>query len=236
MGKAEQLGKLLGDSTAKRVRPSHLARELRPDPAFIAQFAKHLAAAHGQDALEGLLDRFAHGSTEFDAMMRAIFWRARGVELGAAVTIGRGVLLRDPGSFSFGRGTVIGDGVRLQSRWDGRCVIGERVWVGPQSFIDGRDLVIGDEVGIGPGVRIIGSQHTGLPDDAPVIATDLDIRPIRIEDGADIGANATILPGITIGRGAIVGAGAVVSRDISAGAVAAGVPARIIRKRKDRKR
>jgi acetyltransferase-like isoleucine patch superfamily enzyme len=199
------------------------------------QLAAHLAASHGLDALAGLLDRFAHGSTDFDAMMRAIVWRALGVELGAGVAIGRGVWLRDAESFSIGRGTVIGDGARLQSRYDGRCAIGERVWIGPQSFIDGRDLVIGDEVGVGPGVCIIGSQHTGLPDDAPVIATDLDIRPIRIEDGADIGANATILPGVTIGRGAIVGAGAVVSRDIPAGAVAAGVPARTIRRRKERK-
>jgi len=88
-------------------------------------------------------------------------------------------------------------------------------------------------VGWGPGAKVLGSQHTGLPVSEPVITTDLEIKPVRIGAGADIGTNATILPGVSIGEGAIVGAGAVVTNDIPAYAVAAGVPARVLRYRKD---
>jgi acetyltransferase-like isoleucine patch superfamily enzyme len=57
----------------------------------------------------------------------------------------------------------------------------------------------------------------------------LRIKPIRIGAWADIGTNATILPGITVGRGAIVGAGAVVTHDVEPFAIVAGVPARFLR-------
>jgi acetyltransferase-like isoleucine patch superfamily enzyme len=67
----------------------------------------------------------------------------------------------------------------------------------------------------------------------PIVHTDLEIKPVRVCAWADIGTNATILPGVTIGRGAIVGAGAVVTRDVEPFAVVAGVPARFIRSRND---
>jgi acetyltransferase-like isoleucine patch superfamily enzyme len=63
----------------------------------------------------------------------------------------------------------------------------------------------------------------------PVIQTDLVIKPVRIGAHADIGVNAVVLPGVTIGKGAIVGAGAVVTRDVPPYAVVAGVPARLLR-------
>ena len=61
----------------------------------------------------------------------------------------------------------------------------------------------------------------------PVCSRPVEMAPVVIEDDADIGVGAIILPGVRIGRGAKVGAGAVVTRDVPAYAVVAGAPARV---------
>ena len=218
---------------AMRVVPAAFAtRPITPDPRFESEFAACLRASMSHDALLCQLDRYTAGTSELDARMRRILWRALGSRLGDDVTIGCNVSLRHPDRIVLGAGVCVGDAVQLLGRHDGRCEIGERVWIGPQAFLDARDLVIERLVGIGPGVRILGATHRELPADLPVIATDLEIGPVRIAEGADIGTGAVILPGVTIGAGAIVGAGAVVTRDVPPHAVVAGVPARVIRRRR----
>ena len=160
--------------------------------------------------------------------MRRVCLRALVSRCGVGLQVGVGVGLRHPETFELGDGVFIGDQAMLQGRHDGRFVVGNRVWIGPQSFLDARDLVLGDYVGLGPGVKILGSEHTGLPVDRPIVTTDLVIQPVRIRADADIGMNAVLLPGVTVGHGAIVGAGATVSRDVPAWAKVAGVPARVI--------
>jgi len=86
-------------------------------------------------------------------------------------------------------------------------------------------------VGWGPGARVLGSAHTGEPVSAPIITTSLVIKPVIVAAGADIGMNASILPGVRVGANAIVGAGAVVTQDVPDYAIAAGVPARVLRSR-----
>jgi hypothetical protein len=68
----------------------------------------------------------------------------------------------------------------MQGRFDGRCTIGTGVWIGPQSYFDACDLAIGEYVGWGPGAKVLGSEHTGLPGDIPIIQTDLEIAPVRV--------------------------------------------------------
>ena len=182
-------------------------------------------------ALLELYGRFAHGEAEFDTMMRRATWRALARSFGDGVQIGRGVLCRHPETFEIGSGVFFGDQAILQGRFDGRCVIGDHVWIGPQSYFDARDLVIEEYVGWGPGAKVLGSMHTGVPADVPIIQTDLTIKPVRIGAWADIGVNAVILPGVTIGKGAIVGAGAVVTTDVEPFTIVAGVPARFLRRR-----
>jgi acetyltransferase-like isoleucine patch superfamily enzyme len=92
--------------------------------------------------------------------------------------------------------------------------------------------VLEDHVGWGPGAKVLGSEHTAAPLDLPIIATDLRIAPVRVEAHADIGVNAVILPGVTVGRGSMVGAGAVVTHDVPPFTKVAGIPARVIGHRK----
>jgi acetyltransferase-like isoleucine patch superfamily enzyme len=147
------------------------------------------------------------------------------------VAVGRGVVFRHPETFEIGAGVFVGEQVVIQGRVNGTCRIGNQVWIGPQAYFDARDLVIEDCVGWGPGAKVLGSTHTGAPTDIPVMQTDLEIKPVRIGAWADIGVNAVILPGVTVGRGAIVGAGAVVTEDVKPFSIVAGVPARFIRER-----
>jgi acetyltransferase-like isoleucine patch superfamily enzyme len=135
----------------------------------------------------------------------------------------------------FGDSVFIGAQAMIQGRFDGTCRIGNHVWIGPQAYFDARNLVLEDYVGWGPGAKVLGSEHTGDPIDQPIIATPLTIKPVVIGFGADIGTNATILPGVHIGANAVIGAGAVVNHDVPEYAVAAGVPAKIIRSRRDPK-
>jgi len=121
----------------------------------------------------------------------------------------------------------------IQGRFDGICKIGSHVWIGPQAYFDARNLVLEDYVGWGPGARVLGSVHTGAPAGEPIISTDIVIKPVRVGFGADIGMNASLLPGVCVGAHSIIGAGAVVTHDIPDFAIAAGVPARVIRDRRE---
>ena len=95
-------------------------------------------------------------------------------------------------------------------------------------------MELGEYVGWGPGAKVLGSEHSGEPVDVPIIQTDLVIKPVRVGDGADIGVNAVLLPGVHIGTGAIVGAGSIVTKDVKPYAIVAGVPAKFLRSRSDR--
>jgi acetyltransferase-like isoleucine patch superfamily enzyme len=76
-------------------------------------------------------------------------------------------------------------------------------------------------------LRFWASAHTGVPTDAPILTTPLVIKPVVVGFGADIGMNASILPGMHVGAHSIVGAGAVVTHDIPDYAIVAGLPARL---------
>ncbi len=221
--------------SAREVPAVHARRPLRPDPKFEIEISRFLLETYGERGLVELYDRFVMGAGDLDRMLRRAIWRALVNRCGAGLAVEPGVRFRHPETFTIGSGVFIGTHAIIQGRIDGRCRIGERAWIGPHSFLDGRDLIVGAAAGIGPGVRVLGSTHTGLPLDAPVIATDLRIAPVRIGARTDIGAGTVILPGVTIGSGAIVGAGSVVTRSVRAASVVAGVPAEFVRWRDERR-
>jgi acetyltransferase-like isoleucine patch superfamily enzyme len=114
----------------------------------------------------------------------------------------------------------IGDDVSIWSNTivDYGCTIGNRVKIHSNCYI-AQFTELEDDVFIGPGVTMTNDLFPGDPDSAEAMAGPL------IRAGAQIGANVTMLPYVTIGAGAIVGAGAVVARNIPPGMVAYGCPA-----------
>ena len=117
----------------------------------------------------------------------------------------------------------IGDASKIKI--GGHCHINENV------FIQGAD--IGNYVMIAPNVVILNSLHAYESTDIPMIMQkgEENLNPI-IEDDVWIGRNAVIMPNIKLGKGSVVGAGSIVTKDVEPYCVVAGVPAKLIKKRK----
>jgi galactoside O-acetyltransferase len=224
---------LVAEAITRIVPAVHGQKEPQPDPEFEAGLREALRRQYGRAGLIELYGRHTASDGYLDCLMRRTIWHALAKRVGCGLSVGCGAGFKHAETFELGDGVFIGANAYLQGRFDGRCVIGNHVWIGPQAYFDARDLVLEDFVGWGPGAKVLGSAHTGFPLDQPIIRTDLEIKPVRVEAGADIGTNATLLPGVTIGRGAIVGAGAVVTHDVPAFAIVAGVPARFLRWREE---
>jgi UDP-2-acetamido-3-amino-2,3-dideoxy-glucuronate N-acetyltransferase len=120
------------------------------------------------------------------------------------------------------------------------AVIGRDCNICAHCFIENR-VVVGDRVTVKNGVQLwdgitleddvfVGPNATFTNDKLPRSGHhEVTLARTLVRRGASIGANATILPGLTIGEGAMVGAGAVVTKDVPPRAVVVGNPARIIR-------
>lgn len=143
-----------------------------------------------------------------------------------------GVRIFHPENVFVGRGVYVGHDTILKGYHDAEMRFGDGAWIGQQCFFHSAGgIVIGRDVGVGPAVKILTSTHAEAGRDTPILHAPLVFAPVVIEDGADIGVGAVLLPGVTVGRGAQVGAGAVVTRSVAAFTVVAGNPARVLRER-----
>ena len=160
-----------------------------------------------------------------------------------------------PAFAAFGRRSVLEPPLRLQG--ERRIAIGSGVFVGANSWLqtvapgaeiaivigDGtsiagncvisaaRSVVLGRKVLVARGVYI--SDHSHAFDDPTLAVLDQGIdgvKPVEIGDGAWLGENVVIAPGVTIGKGAVVGANAVVLESVPDFTVAVGIPARVVRR------
>ena len=96
------------------------------------------------------------------------------------------------------------------------------------TILDGAKVTFGDNVFIAPNCVFSTSGHAI---DSEQRGRGLEIAwPITVGDNVWIGANVSVLPGVTIGSDTIIGAGSVVNRDIPSGVIAAGNPCKVIRK------
>jgi len=114
------------------------------------------------------------------------------------------------------------------------CDYGEHLTIGERTFanvglvaLDVLPITIGDDVQIGPNVQLLTPTHPIQPE--PRRAKWEAGKPIAIGDNVWLGGGVIVLPGVTIGENTVVGAGSVVSRDLPAGVVAVGNPAKVIR-------
>ncbi|MFA5339135.1 MAG: DapH/DapD/GlmU-related protein [Candidatus Omnitrophota bacterium] len=136
----------------------------------------------------------------------------KGITMGDRVNIMHNCCL-----YANDNGTIkIGNGVNMNSN----VIIG--------AANDG-EIILGDNVAIGPNVVLRASNHIYGRKDIPINKQGHTGGRIVVEDDVWIGANAVVLRNVTIGKGAVIGAGAVVNRDIPPGALACGVPAKVIK-------
>lgn len=145
-----------------------------------------------------------------DATVRAGSIIYADVHAGDRFTTGHNVLIREH--------TEIGDDMLVGTNTviDGTTTIGSEVSLQSNVYVP-TQTEIGDSVFVGPGAV--------LTNDPYPVRTDVDLVGPSIEDDVSVGANATLLPGITVGEGAFVAAGAVVCEDVPPRTLVAGVPA-----------
>jgi acetyltransferase-like isoleucine patch superfamily enzyme len=161
-------------------------------------------------------------------LVRGFFFRLRTASCGSWLRVGSGVrLLKKNGTVVLGTKVQLHRQVKL-SAWgtDGpaRIEIGDGTAIGDRTEIHaGNRVSIGTGCNISWDVNILDRDYHKLESDQEVIA------PVHIGDRVWIGCRAIILKGVTIGDGSVVAAGSVVTRDVPAGALVAGNPAKVIR-------
>ncbi|MCM2256203.1 MAG: hypothetical protein NDJ94_11085 [Vicinamibacteria bacterium] len=174
---------------------------------------------------------------------------------GKGVTFGAGVVLRHPGKVRIGDGVVVDDLCVLDAKGaSNRGIdVGRGVFLGRGTILSCKDgdIVLGDHVNIGfqseifSGSRVevgeyglfaaytylVGGGHAFDESGVPITKQERSSKGIALGKRVWLGTGAKVLDGVTLGDDVVVGANAVVAKDLPAGAVAAGVPARVIRTR-----
>jgi acetyltransferase-like isoleucine patch superfamily enzyme len=176
---------------------------------------------------------------------------------GRNVVFGQNVVLRHPHKIRIGDDVVVDDNCLIDAKGDTNrgVTIGSRVFIGRNTILsckngdidldDGANIGFNCEIFSASSVRVgrdtlvaaycylIGGDHDFSDPSQPVLAQARRSSGVSVGAGAWLGAGAKILDGVMIGDRAIVGAAAVVREAVPAGAIAAGIPAKIVGRRED---
>lgn len=161
-------------------------------------------------------------------LIRGVLRRHQFQTCGKTLRMGKGVILmKKNGTVSIGDRSVLHKNVKL-SAWgtEGKAEIhiGSRTYIGDRTEIHaGKNVTIGDACDISWDVTIMDRDYHKLGTETE------EFRPVTIGNRVWIGCHAIILKGVTVGEGAVIAAGSVVTKDVSAKALVAGNPARVIR-------
>ncbi|SDS99766.1 Acetyltransferase (isoleucine patch superfamily) [Mucilaginibacter mallensis] len=176
------------------------------------------------------------------------------------VFIGTGVIIRHPYLFTAGanliledhvyinalscKGIFVKDNVSLARNCTMICTgviahkgvgitIGNNSGINAGAYLAGQGgIEIGDDVIIGPGVKIFSENHNFSDTDKNIKDQGVTRSSVVIENNCWIGAGATILAGVTIGEGSVIAAGCVVTKSVASNSIVAGVPGRVLKNRK----
>ena len=111
----------------------------------------------------------------------------------------------------------------------GDVTIGDYTRIGIHCTVIG-PVCIGHHVNLAQGITVTALNHNFADTNRRIDEQGISTRPVVIGDDVWIGANAVILPGVTIGRHVVVAAGAVVTKDVPDSCVVAGIPAKVVKK------
>lgn len=164
-------------------------------------------------------------------IFHAIRLKAGGANVDFSIQCDGPVFTSGTGKILIGKRCRLGRGTELRTEGNGQITIGDDVRINTGCMIVAHgEVVISDYAIIGEYVSIRDANH-GMDPSHPMRYQPHSISPVKISRDVWVGRGSCILPGRSIGEGSVVGANSVVTEDIPPFSVAAGIPARVIKKR-----
>ena len=157
-------------------------------------------------------------------VVRGILNKPKFTKSGKLLRMEKGVrVIKNNGTITLGDKVLLHRYVKL-SAYGGKIEIGNNSYIGDRTEIHaGESVKIGNNVNIAWDCNILDRDYHAFNGDSEVV------KPVVIEDHVWIGVRSIILKGVTIGEGAVVAAGSVVTRDVPAGCLVAGNPAKVMK-------